>query len=180
MSRLAAQVMRGTWRGLPTGVNVMYDNPELADGATDQPGDTGAPIETEITGGAAMVLPWFDALEDPDQDPGLFHVDINSTSYHDSQIAGAMPIVGAYEPAVKTRGPVRQWGHEVSGGLTGDQEMARIMRFPANIPERYDPNGVWNIDYADELAEAIASNGYGTVTEQDYTTQLLLLPGIGR
>jgi hypothetical protein len=56
--------------------------------------------------------------------------------------------------------------------------LGRILRFPANKPERYDANGVWNIDYADELAQAIASNGQGIVTESEYTQQLLTLPGV--
>jgi len=57
--------------------------------------------------------------------------------------------------------------------------MARIMRFPANKPERYDPNGVRNLDYSDELAAAIANNGMGIVTESEYTTELITLPNVG-
>lgn len=169
--------MKGTWRDLNTGVNPMYSHPEDADGALDEAGDPGAPIDTRIEGGAAMVLPWFDALENPFAQTGLYaSPDPNPFVIHED--VGGAPIVGAYEAAVQTRGPVYQWGHEASGGLGGDQAMGRMIRFPANKPERYDANGVQNIDYADELAQAIANNGQGIVTESEYTTELLTLPGV--
>jgi hypothetical protein len=178
MSRYATQVLKGTWRGLQTGVDPMYSNPEWADGATDQPGDPGAPIETPLEGGGGMVLPWFDAHEDPTAATGLY-ASMNPTPWVLVQDAGGQPVAGAYEPAVKTRGPVYQWGHEPSGGLMGDQAMARIMRFPANKPERYDPNGVQMPSYSDELAAAIATNGMGVITESEYTTELINFPGVG-
>jgi len=179
MSKYAAQVMKGTWRGLQTGVNPEYDNPTAANATgSDQPGDPGAPVETEIDFGGGMVLPWFDALEDPEAETGLY-ASMDPNPWVIVQDAGGHAIAGAYEGAVKTRGPVYQWGHEPSGGLLGDQAMARIMRFPANKPERYDPNGVRNLDYSDELAAAIANNGMGIVTESEYTTELITLPNVG-
>lgn len=164
---------QGTWRDLATGVNPYWGNPEDADGAIDQAGDPGEPINTRIEGGSASVLPWYDALEDPGWATGL--ITSPNPTYPEEDV-GKKSIVGAYEPAVRTRGPVTQFGHESSGGLWGDQAVGRIMRFPANIPDRYDPNGVSNIDYRDELAASIAANGRGLVTEAEYTTDLLLWP----
>jgi hypothetical protein len=155
----------------------MYANPQDADGALDAAGTPEDPIYTRLEGGAAMVLPWWDAKEDPSASTGLYaSPDPQPWVLH--QDAGGKPVAGAYEGAVRTRGPVRQFGHEPSGGLGGDQALGRILRFPANKPERYDANGVWNIDYADELAQAIASNGQGIVTESEYTQQLLTLPWV--
>jgi hypothetical protein len=178
VSRLAAQVLAGAWQDLTTGVDpTALSHKEDADGATDQAGTPSTPIVTRIEGGGAMVLPWWDAKEDPAALTGLY-ASPNPTPWVNEQDAGGRPIVGAYEGAVRTRGPVYQWGHEPSGGLNGDQAIGRILRFPANKPERYDANGVWNIDYADELAEAIASNGAGVVTESEYVRELLILPGV--
>jgi hypothetical protein len=53
------------------------------------------------------------------------------------------------------------------------------MRFPPNIPERYDRNGVWNIDYRDELAAVIAFGDQPIISEAEVTTSLVLGPGYG-
>ena len=47
------------------------------------------------------------------------------------------------------------------------------MRFPANIPERYDPNGIWNIDYKDELAAALTFGDATYVPETAIRTVLM-------
>ena len=156
----------------------MQDNPEDADGALDAAGTPPGPIVTRIEGGSAMVLPWWDAKEDPSAPTGLY-ASPDPTPWVLHQDEGGRSIVGAYEGAVRTRGPVYQWGHEPSGGLEGDQAIGRILRFPANKPERYDANGVGNVDYRDELAWAIQTNGAGLVTESEYTRELLVLPNVG-
>jgi hypothetical protein len=66
-----------------------------------------------------------------------------------------------------------QWGHEVSGGWDGDQEIGRIMRFPANIPERYDANGVWVGDYRDLLAVSLERDQVPAFTDTTSVAQLL-------
>jgi hypothetical protein len=162
----------GYWQDLATGVDPTFANKEDADGALDQAGTPALPVYTRIDG--PWGLPWWDGKEDPNAVTDLFAS--ANPSYPDEDV-GALPIVGAYEPAVRTLGPVLAWGHEPSGGLTGDQAVGRIMRFPANIPERYDANGVWNIDYLDELAQAVANGNEPIVTEAEYTTSLLLGPG---
>lgn len=164
----------GVWRDLNTGINPNFGDPEWADGATDQPGDFGEPITTRLEG--PWGLPWFEGIEDPKAVSGLFSSPNPSYPYED---LGAEPIVGAYEPAVRTLGPVQAWGHEPSGGIYGDQAIGRIQRFPANIPERYDRNGVWNIDYRDELAAVLAYGNQPIVSDAEVTTSLVLGPGIG-
>jgi hypothetical protein len=177
MSRLASRVLAGAWQDLTTGVNPMNSHPEDADGALDAAGTPAEPIVTRIEGGAAMVLPWWDAKEDPAATTGLY-ASPNPLPWVVAQDEGGHAIVGAYEGAVRTRGPVYQWGHEPSGGLDGDQAIGRILRFPANKPERYDPNGVHNVDYRDELAWAIQTNGAGVVSESEYVRELLVLPNV--
>lgn len=170
----------GKWRFLATGTRNESRTPENADGALDQtPIPRGGEIVTDLQnfeGGSAMMLPWFDAVEDPKAVTGVFE-SMDPTYPH--QDVGATAIVGAYEGAYRTRGAVYQWGHEVSGGLWGDQELGRIMRFPANIPDSSDPynEGVWAGDYRDELAAAIASNGMGIVTDDEMIRDLLAYRG---
>lgn len=178
MGRNASRVLSGTWRDLNTGVNPDYTHPLDADAALDEAGDPGRPIDTRIEGGAAGVLPWWDAHEDPDVATGLPDLNLSMTAEPAGRLAGARPIVGAYEAAVRTVGPVRRFGHEPDGGLDGDQAMGRIMRFPANIPDRYDANGVQMPSYSDELAAAIANNGQGIVTDNQVTTELVTYPGV--
>lgn len=184
MSRFASAVMsnRGTWRGLITGTNPKYDGDDhlWADGATDEPGTPDEPIETNgwLQGGAGLGLPWWDALEDPTAAHGIeTSPDPPPWVYHED--AGGEPIVGAYEGAYRSQGPVVAFGQEPSGGLSGDQALGRIMRFPANKPERFDSEGVVTGDWSSELASAIANNGMGVVTESEYTTELLTFPNIG-
>ena len=180
MGRQALNILqgRGVLRHLNTGVNPDYTHPLDADAALDQAGDPGHPIDTYIEGGGAMVLPWFDAFEDPNAAPDLPELNLSMTAEPQGRLVGARPIVGAYEAAVRTRGPVYQWGNEPSGGLQGDQAVGRIMRFPANIPDRYDPNGVIMPSYQDELAAAIATNGAGIISEDQVTTEMITLPGV--
>lgn len=167
----------GTWRDLNTGVNPNWGDPENADGATDQAGDPGAPITTRLEG--PYGLPWWEGLEDPDSPIGLPFPESPNPTYANESV-GASPISGAYDGAYRTHGPVVAWGHEPSGGIWGDQAIGRIMRFPANIPERYDRNGVWNLDYRDELAASIAANQQPLITDAETTTNLLLWPNVGQ
>lgn len=169
----------GAWRELQTGTKPEWQWPENADAAFDQVPIPSEPITTDLMnyqGGAAMVLPWYDAKENPEAQTGMYS-SMNPT--YPQQDIGGRSIVGAYEAAVRTRGPVYQWGHEVSGGLWGDQEMGRIMRFPANVPSRYDPYNeyVYQGDYRDELAAAIANNGQGITTENEYVSSILMYEG---
>lgn len=172
---------RGTIRGLNTGVHDESAWPENADAAFDQTPIPEVPWElpeSPLEGGSAMMLPWFDALEDPTAGTGMY---ASMDPTYPQQDIGGKGIVGAYEAAVRTRGPVYQFGHEVSGGLHGDQELGRIMRFPANVPSRHDPTSdpVWMGDYRDELASAIANNAHGYTTESEYTASLLSYGGTG-
>ena len=169
----------GVLRRLPTGTHDESAWPENADAAWDQVPIPTEEIETDLgmfQGGPAMVLPWWDATENPTAGTGLYS---SNDPHYPHQDVGGRGIVGAYEPAVRTRGPVYQFGHEPSGGLTGDQALGRIMRFPANVPDRFDPDaeGVWQGDYRDELAAAIASSGQGVVTETEYIGSLLMYDG---
>jgi hypothetical protein len=166
-------VESGVWRDVETGVNPFWSDPEWADGATDQPGTPAEPIYTRFEG--PWGVPWFDGLEDPGAVSGLF---ASPDPTYPDEAVGAEPRVGAYQGAFRTHGPVRQWSHEPSGGLTGDQAIGRIMRFPANIPDRYDPNGVWNLDYRDELAASIAANESPYITEAQITSNLIQWPNV--
>lgn len=148
---------RGVWRELETGTKDESAWPENADAAFDQVPIPLEPIVTDLEdkqGGPAMVLPWFDAKEDPQAPTGLYASMDPTYPYWD---VGGKSIVGAYEGAVRTRGPVYQFGLEPSGGLWGDQAIGRIMRFPANIPSRYDPYNdyVYLGDQRDEMAQAV-------------------------
>lgn len=165
----------GVWRDLATGVDPTWAWPEDADGATDKAGDPGSPVYTRIEG--PYGLPWWEGLEDPTSPIGLPFTESPNPSYPDQSV-GAKELPGAYEPAVRTHGPVVAWGHEPSGGLYGDQSIGRIMRFPANIPDRYDRNGVWNLDYRDELAASIANNNAPIITDAETTTDLLQWPNV--
>jgi hypothetical protein len=51
--------------------------------------------------------------------------------------------------------------------------MGRIMRFPANIPERYDANGVNVGDYRDLLAQTLAANSLPNFTDTEVLTNLV-------
>jgi hypothetical protein len=176
---LLPRIFRGTWRDLATGVNPEYDAPLNADGATDAAGTPPEPVYTRIEGGSAAVLPWWDGLEDPAAQTGLY-ASPDPAPWVLHQDAGGLPVSGAYDGAYRTQGPASpHWGMNESGGLTGDQATARIMRFPANIPDRSDPNGVVNADWLDLMAADIAHNGQGQVSEGEYTTELIMLPNVG-
>lgn len=170
----------GAWRGNITGTRPENATPENADASWDQvPIPHNAPITTDLEnfqGGSAMMLPWFDATESPSAPTGVFE-SMDPTYPHED--VGARPVTGAYESAVRTLGPVCQWGHEASGGLHGDQALGRIMRFPANVPDRSDPynEGVWQGDYSDELAAAVATNGMGLISDEEMTASLLSFRG---
>jgi hypothetical protein len=166
-----------TWRDLESGVDplLLFLDMTWADGATDQPGIPAQPVYTRIDGGSAGVLPWWEGVEEPNWPTGLGS---SPNPTYPNEDVGARPIAGAYEPAFRTDGPVRAWGHEPSGGYHGDQAYGRIMRFPANVPDRYDPNGVWNTDYKDEMAQAVKYNDVPYVTDAEITTNLLLWPQV--
>lgn len=113
-----------------------------------------APIYTNFDG--PWGTPWLDGFESPDAARGELTPSPNPT-YPEEDVGRLMP-PGDYEGAYRTLGPVQQWGHEASGGWNGDQAIGRIMRFPANIPDRYDANGVSVGDYRDLLAGSLAAN----------------------
>lgn len=167
----------GTWRDLNTGTNPLWFDPEWADGANDQPGDPGGPIPTRLDG--PWGLPWWDGFEDPNWQSMLESYVTPMPTTDPNPTIGEKPLPGAFEGAFRTLGPVQAWGLEPSGGLEGDQAIGRIMRFPANIPDRYDPNGVWNVDYRDELAAVIEFNGQGYVQDEVVTTSLVQWPNVG-
>lgn len=164
----------GVWRDLDTGVDPVFGDPTLADGALDQPGIPMLPVYTRPDG--PNNLPWFEGIENPYAETGLME---SPNPTYPQEDVGAQPIVGAYEGAYRTHGPVRAWGMEPSGGWYGDQAFGRIMRFPANIPDRYDPFGVQMPDYRDELAASIAANNEPIISDAEVTTSLLLYPDYG-
>ena len=160
----------GTWRDLDTGQNPFWAEPEEM---LNDRGFPDVPITTRVEG--PWGIPWWDGLEDPTSPTGLPGESPNPT-HPDESVGGRMG-PGAYTAAFRTLGPVRAWGHEPSGGPTGDQAIGRIMRFPANIPERWDPNGVQSIDYRDSLAAAIFANNAPVVTDADVTDHLVYWGG---
>lgn len=163
----------GTWRDLYTGTDPNFGDPENADGALDAAGTPSEPIATRLDG--PWGLPYWEGLEDPSSPTGLPFTESPNPSLPNVSV-GAEPISGAYEGAFRTHGPVTAWGYEPSGGLWGDQAYGRIMRFPANIPDRYDANGVFVGDYRDELAAAIASNDMPDISDSEVTTMLVNWP----
>lgn len=175
----------GTWRDIE-GVEPEWATPEWADGANDQPGTPPVPIATRIDG--PFGVPYFDGLEDPFVSwEGPLLSSPNPLPWTPNEDVGAVPIVGAYDGAYRTMGPVQAWGLEPSGGmvddngviLMGDQAIGRIMRFPANIPERYDANGVYSgADYRDELVALIANGDLPIVSDAEVTTNLTLWPNV--
>jgi hypothetical protein len=84
---------------------------------------------------------------------------------------------GDYRGEYRTQGPVQAWGLEPSGGLLGNQAIGRVMRFPVNVPERYDANGVNVGDYRDLLAGAIAANNAPTFTDANVIEDLVTWTG---
>lgn len=165
----------GDWRDLATGIDPVWDEPTEADGAIDGGSIPLEPIDTRLEG--PWGLPWYDAMEDPFVLTDLA-ISANPLPWSPEEDIGNSPMVGAYEGAFRTLGPVQAWGHEPSGGLTGDQAIGRIMRFPANMPERYDPYGVFNTDVRDDLAGAMAVDNLPYHDTAEITTNLLQWPNV--
>lgn len=162
----------GTWRDLATGQDPYWSDPEEM--LNDRGIVIDEPIVTRLEG--PYGLPYWEGLDDPTAPTGLTGESPNP-SYPNESVGGRMG-PGGYEGAYRTSGPVQAWGHEPSGGLYGDQAIGRIMRFPANIPERYDVNGVSaGIDYRDQLAAAMLANTAPVVTDSDVTNELVYFGG---
>jgi hypothetical protein len=166
----------GAWRDLATGVNPEWMNPEEANAANDGPGTPVEPINTRLEG--PWGLPWWDAVEDPFKLATDIPLTADPQPWSPREDVGGKPMKADYEPAFKTRGPIQAWGLEPSGGLSGDQAVGRIMRFPANIPDRFDPYGVWNTDIRDDLAGAMAVDDLPYESDAAVTTGLLMWPGV--
>jgi hypothetical protein len=168
----------GVWRDLHTGVDVATMDDMSP--AFDQPGiPLDRPIDTRLEGPAA--IPWWDGLEDPFNYVDFLPESPNPLPWCPSEgtyATGARPRLGAYEGGVRTRGAVQAWSSEVGGGLWADQWTNRIMRFPANIPERYDPYGVYNTDIRDDLAASLANGDQVYQTDTTVTTGLLQWPNV--
>jgi hypothetical protein len=175
----------GTWRDIE-GVDPQWQTPEWADAATDQPSTPPEPIYTRIDG--PWGVPYFDGLEDPNISwHGPLLSSANPLPWTPEEDVGAQEIVGAYDGAYRTSGPVQAWGLEPSGGMfdtdygiqVNDQAIGRLMRFPANIPERWDGNGVYTgNDYRDELVALIANGDIPIVSDAEVTTNLTLWPNV--
>jgi hypothetical protein len=165
----------GVWRDLATGVNPEFTTPEEANAANDGPGTPPGPIETRLEGPYGM--PWFEGLEDP---YGCVEIPQSATPlpWSPNEDVGGVARLSDYEGAYRTSGPVVAFGHEVSGGLAGDQAIGRIMRFPANIPDRFDPYGVFNTDLRDDLAGAMAVDELEQGSTAEITTSLLQWPNV--
>jgi hypothetical protein len=163
----------GVWRDIHTGVDVA--TPENMSPAFDQPGiPKNGPIDTRLEGPWGM--PYWDGQEDPFNFLDSLTATPNPLPWSPNENVGEKARVGAYEGAYRTRGGVQAWGHEPSGGLWGDQYLGRIMRFPANIPERYDPYGVFNTDPRDDIAAAMAVGDLAYQDDNTVTTSLLQWP----
>lgn len=157
-----------TWRDLE-GVTPAWLDAELP----DPPLPRSEPITTRIEG--PWGVPWIDGLEDPNASSGLSHPSPNP-GLDTPDIGWVMP-PGDYRGEYRTRGPVQQFGHEVSGGLWGDQALGRTMRFPANIPDRYDANGVWVGDYRDSLASQLEANSQPAFSDVNTIDDLVTWTG---
>ncbi len=164
----------GVWMDLNTGVDVAtMDNMSPA---FDQPGIPAAPIDTRLEG--PWGLPYWDGKEDPNNFLDFLAVSPNPTPWSPNEDVGIRPRVGAYEGAYRTRGAVQAWGDEASGGLWGNQYAGRIMRFPVNIPERWDPYGVFDTDIKDDLAASMAADNLPYRNDAAVTTSLLQWPNV--
>jgi hypothetical protein len=118
----------------------------------------------------AVGVPWGDVQENPEADGPALYTNDPSLPFPN---VGELPLVGAYEGAFATKGPVVDWGFEPSGGLLGDQQTGRVMRFETPVPDRYDPNGVQDGSWADSLAARLAYGDGGYVSDAEYTTSLI-------
>lgn len=162
----------GAWRDLE-GVNPVGFDIELADGATDQPGTPREPIYTRLEG--PWQLPWWDASEDPYRRSDI-PLSPNPLPWSPNEDVGVLPRLSTYEGAFRSRGSVGAWGHEVSGGLSGDQAIGLIMRFPANAPDRFDAYGVWNTDIRDDLAAGMDNEDLPYRSDRSVSAGLLQWP----
>lgn len=165
---MAAGVMRYLHTGVSREPNPIDEStPDLFESwIPDLPEDTVLPNLT----------PWFDGHEDPNEKPfDMPFIESPDPHYVDWSVGGMIP-PGAYDGSYYTRGPVSYGlsGMDESGGLGGDQALGRRMKFDPYVPERYDVNGIETPSYADELAAAIAANGYGQVSDAEMTSSLLL------
>lgn len=165
----------GVWRGLDTGADLEWGNPEQADGANDDPGTPPGPINTDLP--FAVGLPYFEGLEDPYKRVEL-QLSPNPQAWSPNEDVGGMAMIGDYSGFYRTSGPIQAFGHEPSGGLDGDQAIGRIMRFPANAPERFDPYGVFNTDVRDDLQGAMDVDDMEFGTTAEITTNLLQWPNV--
>ena len=138
-----------TWRDIE-GVDPAWNQPN----EPNPPLPRSEPIVTRFEG--PWGVPWIEGLEDPKSPSGLTAPTVNP-GLDTPDVGWDMP-PGDYRGEYRTRGPVQAWGHETSGGLWGNQAVGRTMRFPANIPDRYDANGVWVGDYRDSLAAQLIAN----------------------
>lgn len=165
----------GTWRDIETGVDAVEPSPRNSVHFMDGEPIPKLPIYTRFDGPNGS--PWWDGEEDPVQ---LFDAPFspNPLPWSPNEDVGGEAIVAAYEGAYRTRGPVQAWGLEPSGGLFGEQARGLIMRFPANIPERFDPYGVWNTDPRDDLAGAMAVDELPYQNNVELTTNLLQWPNV--
>jgi hypothetical protein len=120
------------------------------------------PIYTPAVGIGPWGVPWQDGQENPDAGEKIAP---SPDPQMDVPDLGWTPLPGAYDGAYRTRGPIMPWGLEPTGGLFGDQAVGRIMRFPANIPDRYDANGVNVGDYRDLLAVTLERNDTPAFTD---------------
>ncbi len=158
-----------TWRDLEG------EDPRYPLGAPDQTGPPipATPVVTAIEG--PWGLPWVDGLEEPTVPTGLLRP--SAEPQMDTPDVGWAMLPGPYRGEYRTLGPVRAWGLEPSGGLGGDQAVGRTMRFPVNIPERYDANGVHVGDYRDLLAGQLAVNAAPSFTDANVIDDLVLWDG---
>jgi hypothetical protein len=120
-------------------------------------------------------MPWLDGLENPNA--VIQGIAVTADPQIDKPDVGGVIPPGDYRGEYRTLGPVRAWGLEASGGWNGDQAIGRIMRFPANIPERYDVNGVNVGDYRDILASTMWVNNQPQFTETNVIDDLVQWTG---
>lgn len=157
-----------TWRDLE-GENPDWGN---SPNEPDPPIPHDLPIYTPGVGdNGPWGMPWIDGLENPDA--VISGIQSSPDPQIDRPDVGAVMGPGDYRGEYRTLGPVRAWGLEPSGGWSGDQAIGRMMRFPANIPERYDANGVYVGDYRDILASTMAAQNRPAFTDTNVVEDLV-------
>lgn len=162
-----------TWRDLE---GVVPNGPSDYTAYPDMPIPHNAPVTTPAVGDwGPWGLPYLDGLEDPNATTGLLKP--TADVQMDRPDVGWQMGPGDYRGEYRTRGPVQPWGLEPTGGFSGNQAIGRIMRFPANIPERYDVNGVNVGDYRDLLAQTLASNSVPEFTDTEVVENLVQWSG---